>query len=297
MTPRSAPLRDAMAAVGLASCSLPAPSSSGHPPDGSLRQGVQLGENDDAGAEHAAHGGGGGGGDGGSSNDSANGLCRWMPHWELWGHPVKLGPSNLQDSAAACCQSCRDMCQGGGKCHCNPWVYCGDKERCGEQHRQCWLKWPEDALRPEVHNDAGVPWISGMLYTGTGVSFGCQSPKLSLALVVTAGHHHTRPPEGDIRVKLRPEWAPATVSYLRDLLQLRHCTGCRFYRAEDLGAAWAADGIPVNGVLRQDMASVEKIVEKKTKVETWGQVDVHVLEAPVSFTVSRTEAKSLKEDF
>eukprot|EP00850_Spirogloea_muscicola_P017623 SM000153S01612 [mRNA] locus=s153:215509:217152:+ [translate_table: standard] len=268
-----------------------------------------------------------------------------MPHWELWGQPVKWGPNNLQDSTAACCQSCREMCPEGGKCECNSWVYCGDKERCGEQHRQCWLKFQEDPLRPEVHADAGVPWTSGMLY-GTGAG------------IITLGT-----PEGKIRVKmqLRPDWAPATVSYLRDLLQLRHCTGCQFYRAEGLGAAWAADGVPVDGeapgppyallqgtlatdgipyreigreaapivergmlcligggpdffislarhvewqhghtvfgqVLKQDMAIVEKIVKKETKAETWGQVNVRVLEAPIAFTVSRTDAKNVGKE-
>ena len=49
-------------------------------------------------------------------------------------------------------------------------------------------------------------------------------------------------------VQLEPGWAPFTVNYIRDVIALRHCSGCQFYRAEGLGSGWDAAGNRVSSV-------------------------------------------------
>ncbi|KAF7828493.1 Cyclophilin-like domain containing protein [Senna tora] len=47
---------------------------------------------------------------------------------------------------------------------------------------------------------------------------------------------------GSLRVKLFPDCAPHSVTYILDLLALRHCAGCQFYRAESRGQSWDSEG-------------------------------------------------------
>lgn len=43
----------------------------------------------------------------------------------------------LQDTAAACCESCQAAAGRG----CNVWVWCGNPDGCGSRSfRECWLK-------------------------------------------------------------------------------------------------------------------------------------------------------------
>eukprot|EP00897_Mesotaenium_endlicherianum_P005841 jgi/Mesen1/5285/ME000263S04386 len=50
---------------------------------------------------------------------------------------------------------------------------------------------------------------------------------------------------GSIRIKLHSTWAPYTVQYIREILNVRYCTGCQLYRAEGLGDAWDGEGNPL----------------------------------------------------
>lgn len=43
-------------------------------------------------------------------------------------------------------------------------------------------------------------------------------------------------------MQLFPECAPHSVAYILELLALRHCAGCQFYRAESRGQSWDSDG-------------------------------------------------------
>eukprot|EP00270_Netrium_digitus_P011861 TRINITY_DN3790_c0_g1_i2.p1 TRINITY_DN3790_c0_g1~~TRINITY_DN3790_c0_g1_i2.p1 ORF type:complete len:353 (-),score=43.41 TRINITY_DN3790_c0_g1_i2:233-1291(-) len=153
--------------------------------------------------------------------------CRGLQHYELWGDAIKWGDSNLVDTAEQCCQQCREMCPVGAvHCDCNSWVYCEDEELCAEKHRQCWLKKQDDVLSPEVHDSdsSAVPWTSGLLHpVGQGI----------IALETT---------KGTVRIKLHPQLAPRAVRYLRDLLAIRYCSECQFYRAEGRGSAWDSEG-------------------------------------------------------
>lgn len=43
-------------------------------------------------------------------------------------------------------------------------------------------------------------------------------------------------------MQLFPDCAPHSVAYLIELLALRHCAGCEFYRAEGRGESWDSEG-------------------------------------------------------
>lgn len=155
-------------------------------------------------------------------------FCRGIPHWELWGDAVKWGNTNLAASAAACCAQCKSLCpEDRVDCSCNSWVYCGDKGECGESYKQCWLKKQHDVMKPEVHaSDISTPWTSGVVH-----------PKDQGIVALDLGPKH-----GQIRIKLHPTWAPRTVQYVKEVVALKHCTGCQLYRAEGLGEGWDAGG-------------------------------------------------------
>lgn len=59
--------------------------------------------------------------------------CSGQEHLELWGHAVKWGADFKLNSSAECCGACKAMCGSDGRCRCNSWVFCGDRERCGEK--------------------------------------------------------------------------------------------------------------------------------------------------------------------
>jgi len=86
---------------------------------------------------------------------------------EHWGDVVVWGSSNKQASWQDCCASCRSNTggvNGGVQAACNVWVYCGDEDLCGKQHRECWLKHlvnPKGS-RPRAQGE-GVGWTSGIL--------------------------------------------------------------------------------------------------------------------------------------
>lgn len=154
-------------------------------------------------------------------------FCHGIPNWELWGEAVKWGNTNPADSAEACCAQCKALCpEDRADCSCNSWVYCGDKSECGDTYKQCWLKKQHDVMKPDVHaSDVSTPWTSGILH-----------PKGQGIVALDLGQ------QGQIRIKLRPTWAPRTVQYVKEVVALKHCTGCQLYRAEGLGEGWDADG-------------------------------------------------------
>lgn len=154
------------------------------------------------------------------------GCCRGTPHLELWGSAVKWGTDHKFDSSEECCRACKAMCSGkDGPCLCDTWVFCGDREACGSQFGECWLKKQKDTLAPQ-RQDAGsrVMWTSGLIFgKGEGI-------------VGLATEH------GTLHIKLYPDCAPYSVAYILELLALRHCAGCRFYRAEGRGESWDVKG-------------------------------------------------------
>ncbi|OWM86375.1 hypothetical protein CDL15_Pgr021461 [Punica granatum] len=152
--------------------------------------------------------------------------CRGIEHLELWGPAVKWGANFKLNSPAECCRACEAMCGGnGGPCLCDSWVFCGDREACGSQFGECWLKKQKDSLAPE-RQAAGplVKWTSGLIFgKGQGI-IGLETEY------------------GTIHIKLFPDCAPHSVEYILELLALKHCAGCQFYRAESRGLFWDPNG-------------------------------------------------------
>ncbi|KAG4992565.1 hypothetical protein JHK87_026022 [Glycine soja] len=152
--------------------------------------------------------------------------CRGIEHLELWGDAVKWGSEFRLNSSEECCMACKRMCSGdGGPCMCNSWVYCGDREACGPRFGECWLKKQKDALNPD-RRDSGdlVMWTSGFVFDKEEGTVGMETD------------------HGILRIKLLPECAPYSVSYILELLALPHCVGCHIHRAESRGSFWDTEG-------------------------------------------------------
>ncbi|XP_047337941.1 uncharacterized protein LOC124941641 [Impatiens glandulifera] len=152
--------------------------------------------------------------------------CKGVENLELWGTAVKWGTDFKFNSSEECCKACKAMCTGNdGPCLCDSWVFCGNREACGNQFGECWLKKQKDTLVPEKQ-DSGKKnsWTSGIIFgKGEGI-VGLETEY------------------GTLHMKLYPDCAPRSVVYILQLLGLRHCAGCRFYRAESRGRSWDSDG-------------------------------------------------------
>uniref|UniRef100_A0A1D1XUQ3 Peptidyl-prolyl cis-trans isomerase-like 3 n=1 Tax=Anthurium amnicola TaxID=1678845 RepID=A0A1D1XUQ3_9ARAE len=152
--------------------------------------------------------------------------CRGVENLELWGSAVKWGTDFKFNTSRECCKACKAMCHGGdGPCLCDSWVFCGDREKCKDKFGQCWLKKQKDALFPDLQESGeNVIWTSGLIFgKGEGI-VGIETEY------------------GTLHLKLFPECAPRSVSYIVELLGARHCAGCRFYRAEGRGHSWDEEG-------------------------------------------------------
>ncbi|OMO95793.1 hypothetical protein CCACVL1_05268 [Corchorus capsularis] len=152
--------------------------------------------------------------------------CRGIDNLELWGPAVKWGSEFKFNSSVECCQACKTMCNGNdGPCLCDTWVFCGNREACGSRFGECWLKKQKDPLSPD-RQEAGeaVSWTSGLTFgKGEGI-VGMETEY------------------GTIHIKLLPDCAPHSVTYILELLTLRHCAGCQIYRAESRGESWDSEG-------------------------------------------------------
>ncbi|KAL8152207.1 hypothetical protein V2J09_009967 [Rumex salicifolius] len=271
----------------------------------------------------------------GGSNSEGE-CCRGIPNLELWGSAVKWGTEFKLNSSEECCKACKAMCSGNaGPCLCDSWVFCGDKEACGKQFGECWLKKQTDSLAPQKQ-DVGskVMWTSGLVFgRGEGI-IGLETKY------------------GTLHIKLYPDCAPNSVAYILELLQLRHCAGCQFHRAENRGNSWDINGnhlkdasygppfallqgtLEAQGVefknietevcptirrgsvawvgagpeflvslanheewkraytvfgsvLPEDMKIVEEIAQLPTDSDVWNNVNVTILQEPVSFSLKR----------
>ncbi|KAL6545359.1 hypothetical protein OROGR_009233 [Orobanche gracilis] len=152
--------------------------------------------------------------------------CKGIDNLELWGAAVKWGTDFKFNSSEQCCNACKAMCMGNeGPCLCDSWVFCANNEACGEKFGECWLKKQKDVLAPEKHNvGKEVMWTSGILF-GKGEGIVGLETKY-----------------GTLHIKLSPECSPQSVAYILELLSLRHCAGCHFYRAEGRGRSWDVKG-------------------------------------------------------
>ncbi|KAF7810045.1 putative cyclophilin-type peptidyl-prolyl cis-trans isomerase domain-containing protein [Senna tora] len=158
--------------------------------------------------------------------DQNYGCCRGIHNLELWGNAVKWGSEFKFNNSQDCCNACKSMCTGkDGPCLCDSWVFCGNPETCGSKFGECWLKKQKDILSPEKQEGRDfVGWTSGLIFgKGEGI-IGLETEY------------------GTLHVKLFPDCAPHSVAYILELLALRHCAGCQFYRAESRGESWDSQG-------------------------------------------------------
>ncbi|KAJ8768398.1 hypothetical protein K2173_021551 [Erythroxylum novogranatense] len=197
-----------------------------------------------------------------------DGCCRGIEGLELWGAAVKWGSDFKFNSSKECCEACKAMCTGSdGPCLCDTWVFCGNREACGAKFGECWLKKQKNILVPD-RQEAGEPviWTSGLIFgKGEGI-VGLETEY------------------GIIHIKLFPDCAPHSVTYILELLTLRHCAGCQFYRAEKRDQFWDSEGNHVKdapygppyaliqGVLEAQGTSFKKISKEACPRITRGSV-------------------------
>lgn len=157
--------------------------------------------------------------------ENEDGCCRGIDNFELWGAAVKWGSDFKFNSSMECCESCKAMCSGNdGPCLCDSWVFCGNPDACGSKFGECWLKKQKDLLAPDRREGGDNIWTSGLIYgKGEGIV------KLETQY-------------GTLHIKLLPNCAPHSVMYILELLTMRHCAGCQFYRAEGRGRSWDSKG-------------------------------------------------------
>ncbi|XP_059442562.1 uncharacterized protein LOC132174859 [Corylus avellana] len=279
--------------------------------------------------------------EGGGVEGESVGCCRGIENLELWGNAVKWGSEFKFNSSEQCCKACKAMCSGSdGPCLCDSWVFCGNREACGQKFGECWLKKQKDTLAPE-RQDMGqkVIWTSGLIFgKGEGI-VGLETEY------------------GTLHIKLFPDCAPHSVLYILELLTLRHCAGCKFYRAETRGHSWDSDGnhikntpfgppfaliqgtleplgttfkrIPTEAcpiirrgsvawigsgpeffislanhqewknaytvfgsVLPEDMEIAERIAQLPSKPDVWNNINVSVMEKPVSLSLRRIKTSN-----
>ncbi|KAK4742039.1 hypothetical protein SAY87_000040 [Trapa incisa] len=163
---------------------------------------------------------------GADGEDSIDACCQGIENLELWGAAVKWGSDHKFNSSKECCRACKAMCSGNdGPCLCDTWVFCGNRNACGSKFGECWLKKQKDPMAPDRQEGGQTQsWTSGLIF-GKGVGV--------IGLETEYGTLH---------IKLLPECSSRSVFYILELLSLRHCAGCHFYRAEGRGELWDANG-------------------------------------------------------
>ncbi|KAF7126803.1 hypothetical protein RHSIM_Rhsim11G0063300 [Rhododendron simsii] len=192
--------------------------------------------------------GGHGGDDEGLERESGE-CCRGMENLELWGAAVKWGSEFKFNSSEECCRACKAMCTGNdGPCLSDTWVFCGNRDACGSQFGECWLKKQKDTLAPE-RQDAGnkVSWTSGLIFgkgegiVGLETEYGTLHIKVNTHVPGRFAYAYN-PAPFNISHNLFPDCAPYSVAFILELLNVRHCAGCQFYRAEGRGQIWDSQG-------------------------------------------------------
>ncbi|PHT58389.1 hypothetical protein CQW23_00752 [Capsicum baccatum] len=250
--------------------------------------------------------------DGGGGTGGGEECCSGVESFELWGDAVKWGSDFKVNSSKECCKACKDMCTGNhGPCLCDTWVFCGDKNACGDKFGECWLKKQKDTLAPDK-KDAGnkIMWTSGIVF-GKGeeifysafvmfhlfersfnfpeffafalpqfqASFG---PPYAL-LQGTLGAQGTALDE--VSREFCPEIRRGSVAWVG--------SGPEFFISLANHQEWKKTYTVFGYVLPEDMQIVEKIAQLPTKFDVWTGVNVTVLENPVPLKLRRIKSSNV----
>ncbi|KAL0032623.1 hypothetical protein WJX77_011236 [Trebouxia sp. C0004] len=98
------------------------------------------------------------------ASQAKSGNCNIMNNTDYWGEPVKWGSNNKLASAEACCADCHSYQPSTSEdLSCNVWVYCGDKDKCGNQYMDCWLKHLAHPAAVAPMSGGEIPWTAGIL--------------------------------------------------------------------------------------------------------------------------------------
>ncbi|XP_059651661.1 uncharacterized protein LOC132299190 isoform X2 [Cornus florida] len=221
--------------------------------------------------------------------------CRWIEHLELWGDAVKGGSDFRFNSPKKCCDACKKMCDGkDGPCPCDSWVFCGDKERCGQKYGECWLKKQKDTLAPD-RKDSGkeVIWTSGLFFgkeegiVGLETDYGVLHVKAPFgppfALIQGTLESH-----GTVFEKIPAEDCPTirrgSIAWVG--------SGPEFFISLANHYEWKKAYTVFGSVLPEDIEIAEKIAQLPTTADQWSNVKVSVLEKPVPLRFRRNTTSS-----
>ncbi|KAL0317340.1 UNVERIFIED_CONTAM: hypothetical protein Sangu_2148300 [Sesamum angustifolium] len=269
--------------------------------------------------------------DGGNSEfeqSGGGGCCRGIQGLELWGAAVKWGTEFRFNSSEQCCKACKKMCTGkDGPCLCDSWVFCGNKEACGEKLGECWLKKQKDVLAPDKQ-EAGNKnmWTSGLVFGGGEGIVGLETEYGTLHIKLHTSWICWRYAARTHRAESRGRSWDAKGNHIKDSsfgppfaliqgtldaqglpfnkIQTEHCptirrgsvawvgSGPEFFISLANHEEWKKSYTVFGSVLPEDMVIAEKIAQLPTKPDAWNNINVSVLEQTVPLKIRRVKISS-----
>ncbi|KAK1306309.1 hypothetical protein QJS10_CPA10g01019 [Acorus calamus] len=230
-----------------------------------------------------------GGGDAqGAAAEEDDECCRGTEHLEFWGSAVKWGTDFKFNTSRECCRACKAMCTGGdGPCLCDSWVFCGDRERCGEKFGE---------LLPDCA-PLSVAYIVELL--GSRHCAGCKFYRAEGRgnSWDSEGNHIVDAPLGPPFALIQGTLEAEGVTFKK--IPTEACppiqrgsvawigSGPEFFISLANHDEWRRAYTVFGSVLPEDMEIAEKIARLPTEPEVWNDVNVSVLEKPVRLRLRR----------
>ncbi|XP_024440386.1 uncharacterized protein LOC18105094 isoform X3 [Populus trichocarpa] len=241
--------------------------------------------------------------DGLKSEDADGDCCRGIEHLELWGDAVKWGSEFKVNSSKACCLACKGMCSGdSGPCLCDSWVFCGDKQACGDKFGEgiIGLETEYGTLHLKLLPGCAphsISYILDLLVSHHCVGCHFYRAESRGKSWDSEGNHIEQAPYGppfaliqgtlgasgtifeDIPTEACPTIRRGSVAWVE--------SGPEFFISLANHNEWSKAYTVFGFVLPEDMEIVERIAQLPTKPEVWGNINVAVLENPVPLHVRR----------
>ncbi|KVH95229.1 Cyclophilin-like peptidyl-prolyl cis-trans isomerase domain-containing protein, partial [Cynara cardunculus var. scolymus] len=224
--------------------------------------------------------------------ENEGGCCRGIDNFELWGAAVKWGSDFKFNSSIECCEACKTMCNGNdGPCLCDSWVFCGNPDACGSKLGEK----QKDPLSPDKREGGDNIWTSGLIYgKGEGI----------VKLETRYGTLHIKasfgPPFALIQGTLEAEGVPFKKIPTEECPIIERGSvawigsGPEFFISLANHEEWKKTYTVFGYVLPEDMAIAEKIATLRTIPDVWNNINVSVLEKPVSFSFKRINKVSIE---
>eukprot|EP00798_Chlamydomonas_sp_ICE-L_P000569 gene569-1986_t len=219
-----------------------------------------------------------------------DGKCFVYPHSEFWGDALNNGNSFKVASAGECCTACSAAKEvGTKKASCNVWVWCGDKERCGAKHQQCWLKWLAYA---EIIEPAASRYVV-LLYMYCTVLAQCWLKWLAYAEIIE--------PAASRYVVLLYMYCAVLAQVLSPIAEIMTCRlqcwlkWLAYAEIVEPAASSFEDDVPWTGGTLSSMDLSELIHAAKLKHKRQGTRDGKQIEASDPVTLIDTSLRKIKE--